>query len=369
MLGDGWVDLGRPHIGSVDIRCITSLGDGIVLIGSLCPLGNAGHRFKSTNLGLSWVDKGPMPSNTAEEYVEVLANCGDGIVSAGMAAGAGQVSQSSNYGGSFAWIKELSVWQTKILSGVYLGIYLGNNIVLMGTGTTWIRAPQVFRSLDKGSTWDAGQGVGNFPASAISLLNLGGGVVLCGLSDATITRSTDYGASWTPAVHDFGGGAARGIQRMLKISDVVYALLRNGEVSRSANQGSNWTLVGSTGTTQVTDFTYVPELDLMFVGVSGLGFSGHIYRSENKGATWTDLGVVSAAFGIIRTIEYIHGADEYILLAGDGGAILADIAHIFRASEAIPSTIPPDDLHCEQKKNPTDVTDPQPEFSAIYRYE
>ena len=30
---------------------------------------------------------------------------------------------------------------------------------------------------------------------------------------------------------------------------------------------------------------------------------------------------------------------------------------------------PPTDLRCEQKTNPTDVTDPQPEFSAVYHYD
>ncbi|GAG89433.1 unnamed protein product, partial [marine sediment metagenome] len=30
---------------------------------------------------------------------------------------------------------------------------------------------------------------------------------------------------------------------------------------------------------------------------------------------------------------------------------------------------PPYDLLCEQKKNPTDVTDPNPEFSAIHHYD
>jgi len=365
MLGDGWVDLGRPHINSDDILCITSLGGGIVLAGTHCPVGNAGHWFKSVDYGLTWVDKGAMPSNTAEENVVVLADCNDGVVVAGMAAGKGQVSRSVNYGDSFAWVKELHVWYNKVLCDAYLG----NNIVIVGTNTNWIAAPLIFRSLDKGLTWDGGQGVGNFPAGASSLLNLGGGVVLCGLSDATIARSTDYGASWTPAVYDFGGGATKGVSRMLNISGAVYALLRNGEVWKSTDQGSNWTKVGETGTTQVTDFDYAPELDLMFASVSGIGFSGHIYRSENKGATWTDLGMVSGAGGVIRTLKYIHGADEYILLAGDGGNVLLDIAHIYRAAEAIPSARRPDSLLCEQTQNPINVSDPRPEFSAIYRYE
>lgn len=34
----------------------------------------------------------------------------------------------------------------------------------------------------------------------------------------------------------------------------------------------------------------------------------------------------------------------------------------------IPKLRPPEDLFCEQKKNPTDVTDPKPEFSAVYRH-
>lgn len=368
MLGDGWVDLGRPHIGSDDIQCITSLGDGIVLIGSSCPVPNAGHWFKSINWGLSWTDKGAMPSNTAEENVNTLPNCGGGIVVAGMGAGESQVSQSPDYGDSFAWIKKLSNWQTKIFSGVYLG----NSIVLLGTGTSWIRAPQVFRSLDKGLTWDAGQNIGNFPASAISLLNLGSGVVLCGQSDAVIARSTNYGANWTVAVHDFGGGAANAIRRLLNISGAAYALLDGGEIWKSLNQGSNWTKVGDVGDLGATggiDLAYAPELDLMFASVGGIGFAGRIYRSENKGATWTDLGMISALGGIIRTLKYIHGASEYILLAGDGGDVEWDIAHIFRAAEAFPSVRIPDNLLCEQTQNPINVSDPRPEFSARHLYE
>ena len=33
----------------------------------------------------------------------------------------------------------------------------------------------------------------------------------------------------------------------------------------------------------------------------------------------------------------------------------------------IPETKAPNDLLCEQETNPTDVTDPKPEFSAIHR--
>lgn len=362
MLGDAWVDLGRPHINSDNILSIESLGDGIVLIGTHCPVGNAGHWFKSINWGLSWADKGAMPSDTAEENVLTLVDCNDGIVVAGMGAGKGQISRSINYGDSFAWIDELHVWHGKILSGAYLG----NDIIIVGTGTTWVTAPRIFRSLDKGSTWDGGQSVGNFPAGISALLNLGSGVVLSGDSEGLIGRSLNYGATWTSFIHDFGG-AAESVTQLLNISGVVYALLRKGEVWKSTNQGSNWTLVGSTGTTGVTDFTYVPELDLMFASASGVGFDGHIYRSENKGQTWTDLGLISV--GVIRTLKYIHGASEYILLAGDGGGVALDIAHIFRATEAIPSAKRPDNLLCEQTKNPINVSDPQPEFSAIHRYD
>lgn len=348
MLGDGWTDLGRPHIGSDDIPCIESLGGGIVLIGTSCPVGNAAHWFRSTDYGLTWVDKGAMPSNTAEESLHVLADCNGGVVVAGLAPGVSQVSRSSNYGDSFAWVKELTFWQTRVLSGAYLGTFGGNNIVVVGTGTKWTRAPQIFRSLDKGLTWDAGQNAGNFPASISAFINLGSGIVLSGDSEGQIARSTDYGASWTLSVHDFGG-YTEGVTRLLNISSAVYTLLRNGEVWKSTDQGSNWTKVGETETPQAVDFAYVPELDLMFVSVGGVGYSGRIYRSQNKGQTWTDLGMVSATGGIIRTLKYIHGASEYILLAGDGGTVLADVAHIFRASEAI-SIMPVADFSAGPRK-------------------
>lgn len=366
MLGDSWVNLGRPHANSDGVLFFKSLGNGIVLAGSSCPVGNAGHWFKSINWGLSWTDKGAMPSNTSEESVYILVDCSGGVVMAGMGPGVGQVSRSTDYGDSFTWIKTLRFFQESTLSGAYLGTFGGDNIVVMATNTSWTTAPRIFRSLDKGLTWDDGHPAGGAITGISVLLNLGSGVALYGSGRAEVGRTTDYGVSWIP-VHSFGG-APEGVENMLSISGVVYAVLRNAEVWKSSDQGSNWTKQGETGTTTVVGFAYVPELDLMFAGVGGIGFEGRIYRSQDKGRTWSDLGIISQDGGIL-TIEYIVGSSEYILLAGDGGVVTDDVAHIYRATEAFPEGGPPDTLFCEQTKNPINVSDPQPEFSAIYRYE
>lgn len=57
--------------------------------------------------------------------------------------------------------------------------------------------------------------------------------------------------------------------------------------------------------------------------------------------------------------------------AAAGGGVLSNVqgCSFYVPPLVLPELGVPHDLLCEQKKNPTDVTDPTPEFSAVHRYE
>lgn len=350
MLGDAWEDLGVLNPTPVGIRSFVYLGSGIVLAGTR----GGGLIYKSTDYGKTWVDKGSTPGD--EGTVDTLVNCEGGVVVAGMGPNDSDVERSADYGDSFVFIKDLwPVWQR----GCPSGAYCGSNIVLIGTdGSEWtMYTGRVFKSTDKGLTWDAGTRVcWASMSSAASMIYLGSGIALVGTPEGEIARTIDYGTNWTMKIFDIGAEQVHGFAHLG--NGVVLLVTNTGKVWKSTDYGVNWSLYSDTGA-GANAIVYAGN-DMVFVP----GGFGHVYRSLDGGLTWTDLGVILPGItDSIISFCYFESDTEKVLLAGYEHN--AGDARIARTTEVI-APGEPTDLLCEQKKNPTDVTDPNPEFSAIY---
>lgn len=358
MLGDSWVDLGVLDPALWGVFCFTHLGDGIVLAGTGGPGADGGHWYKSLDYGITWVDKGKTPGGQA--YINALINTGSGIIVAAMAGNKSEVERSPNWGESFVFIKELDNKQ----KGCNTGTYCGNNIVLVGTdGSGWIgETAMVFKSADKGLTWDAGKNVSSVGLDVTSaLLYLGNNIVIAGTIEGEIARSVDNGDNWAIKVDDLvdSGDKVEGFVHLG--SGVVLLCSFLGHIYRSSDYGANWSKIASPSSgTALSQFVRVGSM----IFVCGAG--GHVYRSLNGGYNWTDLGVILPGHvDLVYCLGYFQSETEQILIAGYYKPGIAGEARIARAAEAI-AVVRPTDLLCEQTKNPVNVSDPQPEFSAIY---
>lgn len=358
MLGDSWVNVGNPWAGAEDILSFLSLGDGIVLCGSgrFTGTGKA-HWYKSVNWGDSWIDKGEMPTPTNEEDIGDLIDVGGVRVIACLGDGEPEVDRSEDRGESFVLGKSpLGGFQ----DGARRGVYCGGDIVLVATRTGWIQTPKCYRSIDKGLNWDAGIFVSTqIGDGCTSMIYLGDGIILLGTVNGEIARSTNSGANWNLAIKTFAG-INRDVNDFVQIDRIVYCGVENGEIWKSVDQGQNWELFKDLGSL-IRAMTY--GAGYWFIAT----IAGNVYRSIDKGQNFVDLGYIPPVPGLtLRRIYFCQSETEYIVLAGTG--FLSGDGYIMKAAEIIPLAKPPDTLLCEQTKNPTNVSDPQPEFSAIYRY-
>lgn len=359
MLGDGWVNVGNPWAGAEEVNAFVSLGDGIVLAGSGRTTGTGkAHWYRSINWGNSWIDKGEMPTPTNEEDILDLIDVGGVRVIACLGPGEPEVDRSEDRGESFVLGKTpLGAFQ----DGVTRGIYCGGDIVLVTTRTTWIAIGKSYRSIDKGLNWDAGQNVSTQLLDACTaMIYLGSGIVLLGTTEGEIARSADSGASWNLAVQTFIG-ANRAVRDFVQIDGVVYCGVQSGKIWKSVDNGQNWILFKDIGVL-IHAMTYGEGYWFIADG------NAHVQRSIDTGQNFVDLGYVPPDPGLaLRRIYFYKSETNYFVLAGTG--FMAGDGYIMKATEAIAFARAPDNLLCEQTKNPTNVSDPNPEFSAIHRYE
>lgn len=360
MLGDNWVNLGRPNAAEHGVMDLLNLGDGIVLAGTNAPVAQISHYYRSIDYGVTWIDEGTFVR--AGTFVW-FTNCEGGIIVAGRSRQQADVERSADYGLTWAHVKTLPGF----LDGATRGCYCGSNIVLLGANAGgWLNTLIIYKSTDKGLTWDGGKApTADTKTAVVAMIYLGGGIALAGLLNGEIARTTDTGANWTAAVKDFYPDEVVGFVK-LSSGAVLCILESNGDVWKSTDNGLNWSLLSSIG-----------QLAHCMIYGGGMIFAGaqtgaHVFRSIDDGVSWTDLGSLKTLFGIgsisidVLSLAYGTSDTEEFLIAGLG-AIAGD-SYICR-SGVVPVGNPPDTLLCEQTKNPVNVSDPQPEFSAIYRYE
>jgi photosystem II stability/assembly factor-like uncharacterized protein len=141
----------------------------------------------------------------------------------------------------------------------------------LGAGPTGI-----YRTTDGGATFTIVQAGGAVDVAFLSP------AVAVGIVDGTFMRSTDDGATWSPA------GPAGTRNRLQAVGDSVVLAWRgtilntDGAITRSEDGGQTWTnlgtvITGGTGAFAVIDATTVVAS----------ASTGDMFRSTNAGATWT----------------------------------------------------------------------------------
>ncbi len=160
----------------------------------------------------------------------------------------------------------------------------------------------VYRSTDKGSTWQRGNGAawGNKiccdPKNASVLYVYGSGV--------TVYRSSDGGANWMSLTGQLGGGSCTAFQINTSAAGTMYATTRSG-FYRSVNSGQTWTL-SSRGLSSVR----VPALKCAPSAPKSMNISfmySGFYKTSDAhaipaagGITWQKMPEYSYCEGIMR---------------------------------------------------------------------
>jgi photosystem II stability/assembly factor-like uncharacterized protein len=169
--------------------------------------GNAGEgeamALKSSDDGATWADRA-----FTEDIAHCVAYCGDDVVVVGT-GGTGndqpKIYRSTDRGDTFDSGSYLNPNDDSdadvIIDDVLCLEYIGSSVLLAGTGSTEAGDGDVYRSSDKGVTWTK-ISFGSEIESVNSLCHLGGLVVLAGVgktanSDAKVFKSVDGGLTFT----------------------------------------------------------------------------------------------------------------------------------------------------------------------------
>lgn len=144
----------------------------------------------------------------------------------------------------------------------------GNNIVA-GTSTG------VYLDKDAGSVWVTLNS--GLPQGAnCTAVTVGNGLLLAGLSDGAVFKSTDYGTSWAPADSGIEVGIFNAISGMTMIGKDIFAITQL-HIYRSTDYAKSWTIISNSGGSAVA----AHNGDLYVCGNDGVGSV-----SKDSGSTW-----------------------------------------------------------------------------------
>lgn len=353
MIGDSWEKLGIIVPGFTSIDDLVYLGkngaEDIILAGCTKPVTGVDNRLaKSINRGTTWVDKGRI-APAAGDRLHSLCHLGSGVVLAGTSSPDSEIWKSLDWGES--WVKKWLAYEF-----CYAIEDCGEGVVC--SGQRWVpgNRDRLGQSLDSGDTWTPKESITTNAQGLSCLLYLGGSILLAGTfrvpNPAKICRSTNKGEtspnSWTDVLlrTDFWS-----CHCLAKGEGVILAGI-DDHIFRSIDNGVTWVDRGrpSPGHS-IYDLSYFGSN--IWLGVTS---GGHAIRSTDSGMTWEDLGLIAEV--ITENLLCMVNLDNVLCYAG------SDEGKLYK-TESVVVPVPPHSLLCEQKTNPTDVTDPQPEFSAI----
>jgi hypothetical protein len=236
--------------------------------------------FRSSNHGATWTQiNNGIPAGT---MVFSLAVSGDVLFAGTVDQG---VFRSADHGSS---------WARSGLPGAYVTVLAAQGQYLFAATC----CDGIYRSADQGVTWTKTGLVGSY----IGSMAVNGGALFAGTSTG-LRRSTDHGATWTPAdsgmPHVFISG--------MSMAGMDFFVGTSAGLFRSSDHGVSWVPTGLNTSIQ----SLAGDDAGLFVGTSQ-----GMLRSLDHGASWKAINT-----GLLETTAYclmINGADLFAGVPGDG---------------------------------------------------
>jgi photosystem II stability/assembly factor-like uncharacterized protein len=258
--------------------------------GTILAACNPGGVFRSTNVGLVWMESGA--NITSREITSVVSNLN------------GDFFLTTVYGGAYRSNDGGQTW-AQMGAGILDGDL--RRVVVLGNDTVFVGSDHgVFRSLDRGQSWEranVGLADTNITALAITL----DGSVFAGTPNA-LFRSLDLGATWTSVS---AGITSPNINAVHVLSPGIIIVAANYDgIYRSTNNGNSWTQVA----TSIDVRSFAKRFGSpLFAGTSNEG----VLASTDGGTTWN---VASAAFRytVVSSLIIHEGGALFAGLVGGG---------------------------------------------------
>lgn len=269
------------------------------------------------SIGALWA----IASDTTEKSITAITSLGGGVSVAGSADN-GIIYRTVNYGTTWA------VASTTAGKTVPALCYLDNGVVVGATAKGTSGQASIIRSTNYGAAWSTAITLTASHTSVLSLTYCGRGIVLAGTSkgtgpasDSAILKSEDYGATWAAV------SSAEGLDDEVKSlaycgrKRVLAGTYPNGKLLESKDYGDTWTVKGTLG----YDVAAIAHChgDVVLAAVNGPN-GGEILRSINMGTTWQ---IVNSVTRGVESVAYLgHGAavagdyaDGIIMVSHDDG--------------------------------------------------
>jgi len=282
--------------------------------------------YYSPNGGRAWRETELMLDDDAVDVLAVSPNFEeDHTVYAGTEAGDLYCSTD----GGRAW----DLWQKALGGGPLNCLWLAPDFATSGRMVAGVGAA-IYLSDDRGRSWRLVQ---EMPTSVLALAG-NASVLLAGLHDRGIWRSTDAGQTWAPSVE---GLAARGFARLLAQDGMLYALGPQEGLWSSADGGRSWQGIPGLGAYLPLTTVFIRSPQELLVASQEAG----LLRTTDGGKTWT---VVSSVAGIqALSLAPNDGSgwagtmDGHLLATQDGGATWQEAASPCEGQEILSLVVSP----------------------------
>jgi photosystem II stability/assembly factor-like uncharacterized protein len=188
----------------------------------------------------------------------------------------------------------------------------------------------VYRSTDKGITWNATTTVPAFLNAQVWSMAVIDTALFAGCRGGAVYRSTDGGASWLSVKNGMTGSI---IQKLLRVGSTLYAGLYLNGVWQSTDLGDHWTkVVNGSGMNDPNVYSLAYDGKYLYAGTSGSNTSadtGVAFRLDLKnGSQWEKINNGFILNGVHLESIFGMGGDSLGIFAGtDDVGIYRTIDH------------------------------------------
>jgi YD repeat-containing protein len=286
--GESWSIIGGGILDQMVTGLAASQSGSVVLAGALnAPL------LRSITSGATWSETGERYSSPAFASEQVALAIRQ----------AGQIARSTDAGQTWTVVYNqlgaVSLASTTMATAS-VGLVVGDNGLIL-------------RTTDGGLSWATMPSGTTLALKTVRCLT----ATVClagGYPAATLLRSSDAGATWSPVTIQLLSGSAF-IRGFARISDTVAIIATDSELQRSPDGGQTWTRV----------YTSVigSQLGVSFNGAGTgivVGYDG-ILRSTDYGLSWVRQSL-PISFNLFATTWLDANT---VLVGGEGGAILRNL--------------------------------------------